>query len=519
MKSSLNPYARASVFTGIFAFFAGRGSSALLTFASFALVSRILDVPSYGFYATSLALMELGLALSTAGIDWVATRSVPEYRLHAGGAATVKFVCQLSAMQALILICVGGLVASIATPLAKALQLPLAATPFMLVGLLLTIEGIGRLCRDQMLGILMFQRSAQVAQLFRSGTLAVQLAWTLHSGSKQGVDDILFYEIIASASAAIVGVALLAYALLRLWPLKASNVEWHAPSRKQLWALALNTYASYLLTLSYGPQILTMLIARVLGVEAAGTFGFARGFADQVRRYLPTDLLQSIFRPALVAYYSSEQNFPGLALRLGLWLKSSLLVLLPLIAFFSVFGELGAAALSGGRFISAWPVILTLLCGTGMMAWRRVAELACNTIMQPQICVNAGLLLLLVAPLMIAVLYVTNNLLSAVVLIVTAEASFCIRVVYILRKRGFPFSWSLTTYIKILCALLITVIPLLLLRAAYSPSLVSAACATCAMSILAVYIFKPLCSSEKEIVASWSPRLARLMHFSIMVSR
>ncbi len=165
MNHKTNPYGRASVRAGLIIFITGRGLSAVLTFAAFAMAARLLNLPEYGIYAASLALMEIGIAFSSAGLDWVAARTLPDYRVYAGGRATVTMVLRLGIIQAFILMAVGSLVAVKADWIAALLQLQGAEDAFMLTGVLLAVEGIGRLSRDQMLGILMHQTSGQVAQL------------------------------------------------------------------------------------------------------------------------------------------------------------------------------------------------------------------------------------------------------------------------------------------------------------------------------------------------------------------
>lgn len=509
MSLSVSPYGQRAVRSGIATYLAGRGFSAVLTFTAFALAARLLNLTEYGIYAAALALLELGLALSSVGLDWVATRSLPEYRMHAGGRATVIVVLRLFVLQAVILTAIGALVANFAAALATTMQLTGAAAPFQLLGLLLAVEGVGRLSRDQMLGILMHQRAGQLAQVIRAGTLATLLGWALHSQAAIGSKELLHFELIAAASSALGGAALLAHALWRLWPQPVGDPTWQAPASRQLWRLALHTYGSYLLALAYGPQVLTMLIARLLGAEAVAIFGFARGFADQVRRYLPTDLLQSVIRPALIAHYSTTRDFQELMLRLGLWLKSSLILLLPLLAFFSAFGALGAAALGGEHFRSAWPVLLLMLCGAGMMAWRRIVELACNTVLAPDICVRAAAWLLLAPPVMFGVLAVTGSLLGAIAVLIAAEAGFCLRALQLLHRRGFTYAWPKSSFTRLLGGLLLTITLLMLIHSYLMPPLGVAVIAAGTVSLTAIVLLRPLSVDEYSIVTTWSPSTAR----------
>ncbi len=345
----------------------------------------------------------------------------------------------------------------------------------------------------------------------RSGTLAALLALALTSDVTHDASDVLYFEMIAALSAAFVGIILLLFALWRLWSLAPGKPQWQPPTNRQLGRLALHSYASYMLALAYGPHVLTILIARLLGVDAVAIFGFARGFADQVRRYLPTDLLQSVIRPALIAYYSASNDFNGLMLRLGLWLKTSLIILLPLLAFFSVFGELGATALGGEPFHAAWPVLVLLLCVAGLMSWRRVVELASYSVMASDICVRAGVVLVLMLPIIVVVLVLTDSLLLTVALVMVAEAIFCLRVLHMLRYRGFFYTLPKGGFMRLLFTLILSIALLCLIRDLFAPQLMAAVTSTLMVSLLIMRIMHPLSADEDALVISWSPRLARLI--------
>ena len=515
MNAAVNPYGQSAVRSGLVSFLAGRCLSAVLTFAVFALVARLLSLPEYGYYAATLALMEMGLALSGGGIDWVAGRLVPEYRVHASGAATGRVVLRFFGIQAGILVVVGATTAAAAVPLADLMHLTGAKGPFVLGGFLIAIEGIGRLSRDQMLGFLMQQGAAQLAQFARTGALAVMLGSAWHAGQPLAAIDVLRLELIAAASGALCGAGLLARTLRRLWLLPPSNLAWLAPAPSTWWRMAAQAYASYFLALAYGPQVITMLIARFLGSEAVAIFGFARGFADQVRRYLPTDLLQSVVRPALMAYYSATGNFAGLMLRLGLWLKISLMVLLPILVFFAVFGEQGAMALGGKRFGGAWPVLLVLLSSTGLMAWRRMSELACGAVMAPDINLRAGLILLLVPPVMVATLMLSASLLAAVALVVMAEVIFCMRVMQLLGSRGHIYQWSAGGYMRLSMIFFSTAGLMEIVAHQLVLSLPWTLGLTLLASLAGLVLLQPMDTAEKELVQAWSPRLARLIGWTM----
>lgn len=508
MSDIAQPYGQRAVMRGGLTFLAGRGASALLTFLAFVLVARMLPLSEYGLLMAALASMELGLALSSAGLDWVATRSLPEYRVHAAGRVIVRVTLKLAAIQVLAF-SIGGILLSLTAPsLATLLALQHGAEVIILAAGLLVVEGIGRLCRDQLLGILMHQRSGQLAQVGRSGLLFALLVYEYANDAPLEARDVMQFELISGALAALAGIGLLGRVLVRFWPQPGAGTDWLPPDRKTLFALARNSYFSYLLSLTYGAQVLTMLVARILGAESAAMFGFARTFADQVRRYLPTDLLQSILRPALVAHFSDAHDRAGLILRLGLWLKSALIMLVPLLAFFLVFGEQGTAAVGGQHFRDAWVIVTMMLAGAGTMAWRRVVELACNTLNRSGVCVRAALPLPAIPFLLAAVLYATRNLTVAVALFACAEIYFCWRALRMLARDCSGTDWRSHTFLPLGSALILSCMVMLPFRAAEPPVAVAFVTSVLVATITLMH-FRPFDRSEVELIRGWKRAIAQ----------
>jgi O-antigen/teichoic acid export membrane protein len=487
----------------------GRGTSALLTFTAFALAARTLSLGDYGAYVAILAILELALALGTGGLDWVATRLIPEYRLHAGGSRVVRAVVALGAVQAGLIVVAAVVVGAISNWLLTALHVPSVGESAGLLWLLVLVEGFGRISRDQMLPVLMCQRLGQIAQVFRSGVLASSFVHLWLGDGRVTTAMAIRFELLAAATAACVGSVLLVSELSRLRALPVPQGAWEPPSRHAMWRLARHSYLSYLLVLAYGPQTLTMVITRVLGVDAAAAFGFARGFADQVRRYLPTDMLQGLLRPALVAFYSRSKDVSGLMTRLALWLKCAIAVLFPVTLFFASFGPEGATLIGGSKFTATWPLVVGLLIGAGMLACRRVVELACNMVHASDVCVRASLWLLAIPPVALVLLATTRSLLSVVALVVVGEAVFCALAMRTLRQRGLSIrAFDMRGGARVAMALACCVVLLTIARVLFAPSWVVGMGGVLVLWPLALRASRLLEPAELTLLATLVPGLA-----------
>jgi O-antigen/teichoic acid export membrane protein len=501
---SMGLYGARAVKSSARAYLIGRGVSALITFAAFALAARSMDVPEYGAYMLALATAELGMALATGGLDWVANRHLPEYRIHASGSATVRFVILLGALQTTTLCLVATafwLSAEHIAVLSGGIAPPSAVKA---AALLLLIEGTGRLLRDQFLGILMLQWLGQTAQILRSSTLASLFVASLLGGEPMSALDALRYEAVAALLALLAGLCGLIWQLLKLARTPTSDASWSPPPLCGMARLAAHMYASYLLALAYGPQIITFIVSRMLGAEAVALYGFARTFADQVRRYLPTDMLQSVVRPALVAHFSRQRDFADLSVRLRLWFKSALWMLAPIVIAFIALQKLASSLIGGGAFADAWLLTAVLLAGTAGIAYRRVGELAANIVMEPDLCARAAVLLLAVPFAVWGVLTAGGGVVWVGVVVSVSEFVFCQALGRMLEARGHRADRD-SRWTRWVSALVVTT-ALACLAARYSALFAVIVLG----SVWLAFLFKGglLSRLEQAVLATASPRLA-----------
>ncbi|WP_367025646.1 oligosaccharide flippase family protein [Methylococcus sp. ANG] len=511
MSDSGNPYGAAALRGSALAYLSGRAVSALLTFSAFALAARVLPLEAYGTYMAALAAMETGLALSTPGLDWVAARILPEYRLHAAGRTILGIICRLAGMQMAFYACAGAVLFFHAEQVAALLRMEAAAPVLSLAGAVLAVEGFGRFYREQMLGTLMRQGAAQAAQVVRSGTLAALLASDWFAGSEITALDAVRYELMASCGSTGLGASLL---LREMWSLRyrvASSGDWTPPGRKQLLKLAVNTYISYLLAFAYGSQMLTLIVVRILGPDAAAVFGFSTNFSDQVRRYLPTDLLRSVIQPTLVAFFSRRRDFGGFMLRVGIWFKSSMILLMPVVVYFIAFGGMGATLLGGERFREAGPIVALMLVAAGFAPLRRVVELSCNVVLATDLYVRWGFWLLAVPVMAVFLLTSGGSLTELIVLVIGSEAFFNFGIILGLRRRGYRFglAWGgllhLAAWYGVWAGALVWSGPLVRFD---TPTSIAVCLLLGAVGTL---VAKPLSADEAALVSEWSPRGARLL--------
>ena len=136
---------------GTLHFLAGKAGSAALSFAAFVLVARLLVPADYAYYVAALAVVEVGLAFASFGLDWVAVRYLPEYRVCAPERELRRFVLRLGSLQAAIFLAFGVIMALASGNIAALLGIPAARTVLQIYAFYLFVEGCSRMLRDQML--------------------------------------------------------------------------------------------------------------------------------------------------------------------------------------------------------------------------------------------------------------------------------------------------------------------------------------------------------------------------------
>jgi O-antigen/teichoic acid export membrane protein len=429
--------------------------SAILSFGGLLLVARLLPTAEYGRYATIVALVELSLNIGSLGLDWVSTRYVPEYRTKAGGQQLARFIIGLSAVQGALLCIIAGALATFAEPLSRLLGIDAETEVIRLYSIYLVLEGTSRVLRDQMLSQLLLQGRAQFALVLRHLVWVGVCAAIWWEEGHTVLHVIVRVEVGAAALGLTVAAAGL-FAALRQASREPDILPnlWAAPSLDDMRRLAVNNYFGFLLNLPARPQVLTLLVARIAGIEMAAIYGFARSLTDQVLRFLPAELLLGFIRPALISNYIESRDFDMLNRQTNILLILSLIVLSPLLATVVGQGELVVTVLGAGRYSGSGAPLMVMLLSMGLFSHRRVLEFVANTISAPQ-AIGRASLIFPVMPVLVLVLLLRSWPLWCVPLApLFAEAVFGVLVVQQFRRLCFHYKPPLQVAGKLCVAIL-----------------------------------------------------------------
>ena len=494
-------------------FVLGKAGSAALTFAAFALTARLLGTGQYGTYAGLLAAVELALALSTLGMDWATGRFLPEYRVRADRAQLARFVAATGGLQAALLLLVALVVAWAAAPLAARVGL---ADPrlLQLYAAVLAAEGIARVLRDQMLGLLLAQRAVQLATVARGVVLVLLLAAApLLSGTPDG--SALRYVAGAELAAASTGLLLGAVALLRILrrhapdPQPAGAPAWQPPSPRRVAIIARDAYASMLLLIPAGGAVLTLTLGAIAGPQAAGAFGFVRGLTEQVRRFLPIELFLGLIRPGIVSRYAQHRDFAALNRQIALVFAVSVLAALPVLALLTAQAPLVARFIGGASFAEAGPLLAVWAVSLLLFTHRRALEVVANTAERSAACIVGSAVLALSPVAMAALLWAGAPVPVALAAPLLADLGFSGVVAWLLHRASLPYRLPVPTLARLLL-LLAGASAVLALAPLLTPTLWHQAVLAGVLSLLLTWgiaaLWRPFQAAEREAINALLPR-------------
>jgi hypothetical protein len=374
---------------------AGKVCSSLLSVATLALLARVLSADGYSTYVKALAALELAVALSTFGLDWLVICVLPagiagdHWRdvKHQVVSALRLRALQLGAASVVVVALTHFLSAS----LSPSLQIAAA------LGALIFTEGMLRFSTAVVLDSVLAQGLSQLAWLIRTVTMFGGVAYLWHQDGRADVLQILSMEIVASAGSG-------ALALLMMWSHVSERAKlvlatggsssWPSEYRK----IALSNYGNQVISTIGSPQALLLATSQHLSPVMTAQVGFAMAVISQIRRYLPTELFLGMVRPVLLTEFAENGDFTKLNRGLALFAKVSLLVLLPVAVAFVSAGGVLVGLLGGVRFGETHWLVSVALIWLLALVYRRISELYVNAVGAQYIWLRGSFVVLMALP-------------------------------------------------------------------------------------------------------------------------
>lgn len=371
------------------AFLLGRAAQGVAFFILTLWLVRVLLPADYGAYMALWGIVELLSPLSSLGLLEAARRFLPDLATRGSTSAVRAFVRWTTLARLTILLAWALLIALLWGQIAAWLGFDATQSGdgWVVVILIVTVLGFRYAC--EMLEGLLEQRWSQLAHALmpigRLGGLALLV----------GMDTVSLGAVLWVDAVVSLGCFLLAeYFLARTLGTMSATGD-YAVQPRSVAIFAWHMAGANVLQAAASVGALRLIIARLLGLEAAGLFAFVQQLVSIVSRYMPAQLLTNIIRPMFVSRRAAGDN-TIVAHGLGLMWKSNVLIVICGVALLLVAGDMLVSLASGGRFADAGMALLILFVGLGASSQGQLINMSMQIHDQSRALRTQSLLFLLV---------------------------------------------------------------------------------------------------------------------------
>lgn len=376
-----DPYQSRHVRRGMRQFISGRLIQAGASVAVMLIMVRVMSIGEYALYITATALATFLGSVSIMGLDRVLTRYVPEGRLKATPAQLIRFINQMNGLR---LVAVGGLALAVAL-----------AWPYLAPQVNLPVEGLTLpvLLFAVIHAFVLFQGIVMQSLMLQAGLRnATTATWLLRIALLLGV----VYATPPLDAELAVWITLVSEAAGWLWMVIATGKHYgelrrgsqgDAP-REAAWPGAAREilrfgWHNYLMGQASFPaqaRVQQLVVAAFFPPSVVAAFGFFRNLSEQVRNYLPFQLMKNLAEPVMIGRYVQTQDFSLLNAMTTAMLKVNILLIAPLAAWLWVAGGPAIALLTGGKFADQTWVLSVLVVSQVVSSQVTLLVIASNAI-------------------------------------------------------------------------------------------------------------------------------------------
>jgi len=339
-------------------FLLGRTAQAIASFILTLCLVRLLIPADYGIYMVLWGMVEMMVPLSSLGMREAVRRFLPELAARGAPGALICFVRWMTLIRFAILAAWAILITIFWSDITAwmGFSVPQQDATFLAIGLIITVVSFRY--ASEMLEGLLEQRWSQLVHIFMPlGRLAGLVVLAVVDNLT--LERLLWVDLIVSLNCFLLAEFFLIRKLhnmpstgdFRIDARKVAGFSWHMTGVNLLNAIS-------------SPGAIRILVARTLGLEAAGMYAFLQQLLFIFGRYLPANLLVNIIRPMLISRYMAGETKTvkqGMAL---LW-KSNLLIIAAILTVTSVAGDVLIELASSGRFTDAGMLMIIMLLGLG----------------------------------------------------------------------------------------------------------------------------------------------------------
>ncbi len=503
-----NLYSLTKLRQNLMHFGAGKVINGALGFVILLLLAQELPVPEYAAFVLFVAITRIAISFSSLGLESICLVYVPRYRANSQLKSVYSFITSLLTIRIATLLTGVCLLLLLSQTLTNFFDL-LAWTSILSI-YLWNILFIGLAEFWQVLyGALFLQKVAQRIWLVRNLIFFTLLgAHSVLGSTTLNLQDVIYYDLCASASSALIGF----FELWLAWRSEAvkgvpAQKGWIAPSSQIMMKLGLSNYGNQVLLRLGDHHALLLLASLFLPTHALAALGFCLALLAQVHNYLPGMLFWRVIQPKLVANFSKTQDFENLRKKISLMYKGSLICLAPLLVSCITFGSPLLGLVSKDKYSDSNILAFSLFLALIPINHRFILSSLANILEQPRSIFLGSLTFLLTGPLTYLLLHFESGSLGIATALIITSLLYNTVVTYSLRENGFPYAIDFIGMGKIIiisfCTALITLTVLsqepVLTHLMYNFFI------TCSTFVLMTYFLSPFTTIEKQLMIQLIP--------------
>jgi O-antigen/teichoic acid export membrane protein len=394
-----------------------------------------MRIGEYGILITLLALLEILYLVSGFGLSFLVQRYVPEYRLLLTHSAFRRALLALLLRRFVYSILAVSVFWFAARPVFGLLDIETAQT-LLTVYLILVLAGCQIRFFDELFPTLLLQGYAQVILLIRNVVKLVGVVYAYVFLQELSLENALYLELFALLIALVVAMALLASYTTNTGGESGEATSFSiAPNAKKG---ALRYFFAQIMGQIYSANAVKLVISSALGSSAVAVYGFAQSLTDMLGNYQPATLLAGWIRPVVVSRYVQHRDANASLEMLGVLFKTGFVALAPAIALLLVFGDVGGAWLSKGKFEHSGLLLAGLAAVVVLQGLHQLLGIAIVAFDQTKIIFRATLLCGLLS-VVLSQLITAIGLYGAVCWLIGTELTWIFFVSWSLVSGGF---WS-----------------------------------------------------------------------------
>ncbi len=499
---SRNLYTRQRFRRAVRAFLLGRMAQGVASFLLILWLVRLLEPSDYGAYMVLWGLVEWLQPIGSLGLLEAARRFLPDLATRGSAEYVRAFVRWTTRARLTLLMALAGVLFISWDSLSQWLgfDAPQASQGWVVVVLLITVLSFRYAC--EMLEGLLEQRWSQLAHaLMPIGRLAGVAI--LVSADSLSLAHVLWVDAGVSLACLLLAEYFLAKRLARL---DAKGT--YEASVREVATFAWHMAGVNVLQATANAGALRVIVARALGLEAAGLFAFLQHITLMVSRYMPAQLFANIIRPMLIARQASgaAELVPR---ALALMWKSNVLIVLSGVAVLAATSNVLVGTLSGGRFVDAGPVLLIMFIAMGATSQNQLVNMAMQIHDQTRALRIQSLLFL---PVPIAALVgAIFGLTGAVTGILAAQWLRNVFALWWMRRHGVPVKLDWMGASRFAAAAGVAALLGAWAGVGFGPWVALAV--TLVLLVPGAFLASPLGADEAELALRLDPRLGSLLKY------